>query len=496
VAGDKIVNGCQYRTIARARAIIEAKLNNLTPEAYRSRLNAGDLNGLVFLNKSDHVHHENENESDDRLENLIVLCGLEHMRQHALERHNNLRYVATEDLVASIEPVGPREVFDIKMDGQFHNFVADSFITHNSGKSTMAMTGMAHAINRNDSSGCGLYVDLECAVRDHYAMKLGVDFRPPEVGGSGQAIRVQPHTFEETESLVMTAALQGVDFIVIDSVAGLVSSREVKRDTSDEEQKLGVAEIPRLMSGWMPKIQSVIARTGTHVMFLNQTRDKIGASKMAKSEEALKTTTGGNALKFWASLRMMLKPRMSAKAKLWNPLTRQKEDIQISTDVEVKMIKNKIDATQGHSGMITIRYGVGIDELRTMLNVAQAYKVIAISKNKKKQDVYKYASGGGTAIEVIGIERFRLELTKHQLINELVNRCTENILQGFKMLDDEQLAQLAEDAVSKREGDDDDYETDEDPEVVSVDGVTMNEEGEVEEPAVPTPEITSDMIDD
>jgi len=373
--------------------------------------------------------------------------------------------------------------------------ISEVFGRESSGKSTIAMTGMAHALRRQDD-GCGLYVDLECAVQDHYAMKLGVDFRPPEVGGEGRAIRAQPHTFEETEALVINAALQGVDFIVIDSVAGLVSNREIKRDTSDDEQKQGVAEIPRLMSNWMPKLQSIISRTGTHVMFLNQTRDKIGASKMAKSEEALKTTTGGNALKFWASIRLMLKPRMSSKAKLWNPLTRKLEDIQISTDVEVKMIKNKIDATQGHSGMVTIRYGVGIDELRTMLNVAEAYKVVKRSKNAKKQDIYSFSSGNGSNIEVIGVERFRQELTKHKLIDELVQRCTENILNGFKMLDDEQLAQLAEDAVTKREGDDEDYESDDDPDVVTTEDAAMNEDGEIEEGGTTTtPEITSDMID-
>ena len=372
--------------------------------------------------------------------------------------------------------------------------ISEVFGRESSGKSTIAMTGMAHALNHNDGTGCGLYVDLECAVRDHYAMKLGVDFRSPEIDGDGRAIRVQPHTFEETESLVMTAALQGVDFIVIDSVAGLVSNREIKRDTSDDEQKQGVAEIPRLMSQWMPKLQGVIARTGTHVMFLNQLRDKIGVSKMAKSEEAKTTTTGGHALKYWASVRMMLKPRESSKAKLWNPLTRQLENIQISTDIEVKMIKNKIDATQGHSGMITIRYGVGLDELRTMLNVAQAYKIIQVSKNAKKQEVFKYASGSGQEVEVIGVERFRQELTKSKLIEELVNRCTENILEGFKVLDDEKLAQLAEDAVTKREGDDEDYETDDGPNVVEAEGVEIDENGEVVEQTA-TPEISSDMID-
>jgi recombination protein RecA len=378
--------------------------------------------------------------------------------------------------------------------------ISEVFGRESSGKSTIAMTGMAHAIrNAPGGDGCGLYVDLECAIQDHYAMKLGVDFRPPEIGGDGRAIRVQPHTFEETEALVMAAALNGVDFIVVDSVAGLVSNREIKRNTSDEEQKQGVAEIPRLMSNWMPKLQSVISRTGTHVMFLNQTRDKIGASPMARSEEALKTTTGGNALKFWASLRLMLRPRMSSKAKLWNPLTRKKEDIQISTDIEVKMIKNKIDATQGHSGLITIRYGVGIDELRTMLNVAQAYNLVKVKKNKQKQDVFVYSSSEGQEIEVVGIERFRMELTKHRLIDELIHRCTENILQGFKMLDDEQLAQLAEDAVVKRDGDDEDYETDDDGEVVTVDGIGMRDDGTLyendeENGTVGVPEITDEMI--
>lgn len=374
--------------------------------------------------------------------------------------------------------------------------ISEIFGQESSGKSTIAMTGMAHALSREEGTGCGLYVDLECAVRDHYAIKLGVDFRPPEAGGDGRAIRVQPHTFEETEAIVMAAALQGVDFIVIDSVAGLVSEREIKRDVSDDEQKMGVAEIPRLMAGWMPKLQGVISRTGTHVMFLNQTRDKIGASKMCRNLESLKTTTGGNALKFWSGLRLMLKPKVSAKAKRWNPLTRSQEEIQISTDIEVKMIKNKIDATQGHAGLITIRYGVGIDELRTMMNVAEAYKVIKVGKNSRKQDVYSFASGGGSSIEVVGIEQFRQKLKQENLIDELVQRCTESILQGFKVLDDSELAALAEDAVSRRSGDDEDYETDESPEERELD---EQEEQELmdngEDSTAVSPTVTSDMID-
>ncbi len=346
-----------------------------------------------------------------------------------------------------------------------------------SGKSTIALTAMGQAIAQSDNA-CGLYIDLEHGVRDHYAAKLGVDFRSPTLGGSGRAIRAAPHTFEETESLVDAAALNGVDMIVIDSVAGLVSRREARRDISDEEQKLGVAEIPRLMSGWMPKLQAIIARTKSCVIFLNQTRDKIGARGF--SEEALKSTTGGNALKFWASVRMMLKPREMAKAKIWNPILKKSEEVPIATNIEVKNIKNKVDARQGHSGLITLRYGIGIDELRTMMNVAEAYKIVSISKNKKKQLIYTYKSPGtGAVIEELGIEKFRKHITQQDnkpLFEEFMGLCVDKIMQGFKAIDDEELAQLAEDSIMKTLDDDDDYEDDGNIQILTPQEMDVEEE--------------------
>jgi recombination protein RecA len=330
--------------------------------------------------------------------------------------------------------------------------IVEIYGRESSGKSTIALTAMGHTVT---NGGCGLYVDLECAVIDAYAMKLGVDFRGPEEGGPGTAMRCQPHSFEETETIINAAALNGIDIIVVDSVAGLVSEREINRDVSDKDQKQGIAEIPRLMAGWMPKLQRIIASTDTLVIFLNQTRDKIGA--IGFSEEAKKTTTGGNALKFWAAIRMLLKPKNSTKAKVYNPITKSREDVQIATDVQCKVIKNKIDATQGHAGMITIRYGVGIDELRTMMNVAEAYGIIKKEKNKKRQDVFKLGSTKtDKIIEATGIEKFRLELIKSGLLEEMVELSKEKIVQGFQIMDDEQLAALAEDAVTKENDDYDD----------------------------------------
>lgn len=369
--------------------------------------------------------------------------------------------------------------------------IVEIFGRESSGKSTVALSAMAQAIyNNGKRDGCGFYVDLECAVKDNYAAKIGVDFRSPEQGGTGQALRAQPRTFEETESLVTNAAIQGVDIVVVDSVAGLVSGREAARDTSDAKQKQGVAEVPRLMSNWMPKLQNICSRTGTLVIFLNQTRDKIGA--MGYTEEALKSTTGGNALKFWASIRVLLQPKIATKAERWNPITKEKEDVQIAIDVLAKMIKNKIDAKQGHTGLFTIRYGVGIDELRTMLNVAEAYSIIQKSKNKRKQDVYSFKSASGSSIEEIGIERFRLAMQRTDggaPMREMNERCLAKIVQGYDIISDDELASLAEDAVRQKNDDEDDYEAGDAPKV------EIEEQEDVDDPDMPNPREEAAKLD-
>jgi recombination protein RecA len=362
--------------------------------------------------------------------------------------------------------------------------IVEIYGRESSGKSTIALSAMAHAIdNGGKQNGCGLYVDLECAVVDKYAKKIGVDFM------GGNADRAMPHSFEETEALVTNAALNGIDLVVVDSVAGLVSNREVSRDTSDKDQKQGVAEVPRLMSNWLPKLQGIIARTGTTVIFLNQTRDKIGAKGF--SEEALKSTVGGNSLKFWASIRFLLQPKISTKAKRFNPLTKSMEEVQIATDILIKTIKNKVDAKQGHTGLITIRYGVGIDELRTMLNVAEAYKIAKVSKNAKKQEVWTFkAPSSGKVIESVGVERFRLDVQREpEALREMLGFCQQKLIEGYDMISDEELAALAEGAVHRKDGEDDDYEATDAPDV------KFDEQEETDDPEMPDPVEAAGSVD-
>lgn len=357
--------------------------------------------------------------------------------------------------------------------------ISEVFGREGSGKSTVALMGMAQALA---AGGVGVYVDAENAVVDAYARKLGVDFRPPEMGGPGNAIRVSPPSAEDIEAYVLSAALSGVAFIVVDSVAAMVPRNENARNSADEKDKVQVAELPRIMSRFMPKLQNIIAKTGTHVMFLNQVRDKIGA--MGYTEEAKMTTTGGNALRFFSSLRFYLKAKQVAKAKKFNVMTKEWDEVPISTDVLAKGVKNKVDALQGHSMLFTIRYGVGIDELRSMLNVATAYNIVKQSKNSRKQDVFTFNAPSGNVIEAISIEKFRSEISSPRnkdSFGEMIKLCHEAIVSNYKPMDDSEIDKLEEDAISSEIYDEDEDLVDDGSATQEVDPADLGENPIVEE---------------
>lgn len=131
----KTGNTYSYKRLPRSHLAVEAHMNGLSYKEYRKRLNDGDLDGLQFLGHDVHVHHVDENFRNDDPANLMVLDPKDHNRQHAIEQHNNLRFVAVRDTIVSITPVGERETYDIKVQGPFNNYVANGFVVHNSGKS-------------------------------------------------------------------------------------------------------------------------------------------------------------------------------------------------------------------------------------------------------------------------------------------------------------------------------------------------------------------------
>lgn len=299
-----------------------------------------------------------------------------------------------DDAVDKIEAISTGSIgldFALGVGGLPKGRVVEIYGPESSGKTTLALHVIAEA---QKAGGIAAFIDAEHAFDRFYAQKLGVDIQnllisQPDFGE--QALEI-------TENLIRSGA---IDVIVIDSVAALTPKSEIEGEMGDS--KMGLQA--RLMSQALRKLTATISKTGAVCIFINQLRDKIGV--MFGNPE---TTTGGNALKFYSSVRLDIRK-----------VTQLKEGENVTGNrVKVKVVKNKV-APPFRKAEFDIVYGEGISKTGEIIDLGVEYNII-----KKSGSWFSYGETrlgqGRDAVRNLIIENPELADELEQKIREALEK--------------------------------------------------------------------------
>lgn len=282
---------------------------------------------------------------------------------------------------------------DIALNGGYpKGRIIEIYGPESSGKTTLTLHAIAE---EQKNGGVAVFIDYEHAFDPEYAVKLGINIE--------ELIFIQPETAEEgleiADKLIRTGE---VTICVIDSVAAMTPKSELEGEMGDQN----VGKHAKLMSQAMRKLKGIVHKSNCALFFINQLRENIGV--MFGNPE---TTTGGNALKFYASQRLDVR----AGEKIKESST---SDKIIGAKTKVKVVKNKVGRPHQIATFL-VEYGIGISQEREILTYAVQFGIVQKSGSWYAYKDSKLGQGENAVVEVLQ--------DNPELFEELKQKVTENL---------------------------------------------------------------------
>lgn len=255
--------------------------------------------------------------------------------------------------------------------------ITEIYGPESSGKTTLLISAMVQA---QKAGGSAMFIDFEHSLDHNYAKALGLDYDPNKL------MVLQPDSMEDGFKQMYIGILTGFDIIGVDSVAAMVPKDELAKGFDDAAKIGAVARqfsmvLPKFVT-WLQKYPALPdnkdkpdpSHPGTALVFINQIRALIQTSGHGHGGD--ENTAGGKALKFYAYLRLRCARIKSEFIERKDQMSGKKRRFPYGNVTDVKVIKSKIDAKQGHSTSMFIRYGVGIDDYYSIIETGVVHKVI------------------------------------------------------------------------------------------------------------------------
>ena len=306
-----------------------------------------------------------------------------------------------DEVVTVSEPSTPEPTFDFAME-ETHSFIANGFVTHNT---TVALECAAETCRNGGVVG---YIDWEHEIVPDYAQALGVP-----VYDQDKFMLVQPDTLDDGVALLWTMASAGVDLIVLDSVGAGVPKAYFEKSVAETAEQGRLGMNAAVWSSFLPKLKTQINKTQSAIIGISQIRAAISTGGYGEQI----TVQGGKAWKFYSALRMKLQRVKTEKASDYSALTNKTEERVVGALIKAKLDKCKVSPQQGNEELFYIRWGEGIDDLRSRIEIGSAHRVV-----KKAGSWISWIQPDGNELRMQGMEKFRAAFAQNDQMRKALEK--------------------------------------------------------------------------